>query len=75
MNLDLWANHTDCTDGEGRPKRRYYSLEQAQNMVTYLQQEKGIQLRAYLCDRCGYYHVTHSPYFSGTSIRKAIKSL
>ncbi len=58
MESDLWSNHTDCKDGEGKAKKRYYSLQEAQNTALYLQEEKGIELRVYRCDKCGYYHLT-----------------
>ena len=55
---DLWSNHSDCMDGNGNPKRRYFSYAQAQETADYLKQKLGVILRVYHCDDCGYYHLT-----------------
>lgn len=55
---NLWSNHSDCLDGNGNPKKRYYSLSEAQNAAKYLFEMKGVVLRVYQCTKCGYYHLT-----------------
>lgn len=54
----LWSNHQDCLDHEGNPKKRYYSEMEAQRSAAYLYESRGIELRVYHCDCCGYYHLT-----------------
>ena len=56
--LNLWSNHSDCLDRNGSPKKRYYSLSEAQDVAQYLFEMKGLRLRVYQCNKCGYYHLT-----------------
>ena len=56
--FDLWSNHRDCLDSNGNPKWRYFSEMQAKNTVEYLQETRGLVLRAYQCTLCGYWHLT-----------------
>lgn len=57
-DFDLWSNHEDCLDGNGNPKKRYFSEFEARNSATYLEESRDILLRVYQCDKCGYWHLT-----------------
>lgn len=56
--FDLWSNHADCLDSNNNPKKRYFSELEAENTAKYLFEQKGILLRVYRCNSCGYWHLT-----------------
>ena len=56
--FDLWKNHEDCLDGNGNPKKRYFSESEAKSSASYLKESRGIFLRVYYCEQCGYWHLT-----------------
>ena len=61
-NDELWSNHQECLDGNGNPKRRYFSEQEAENTAAYLEKTRNQTLRVYRCPDCGYWHLTKRIY-------------
>lgn len=53
---------SNCTDGDGKPKRIYRTREDAERRAEILKRERSVQLRVYECPYNNGYHLTKNGY-------------
>lgn len=47
-----------CTGRDGRPKRLYRTVREANETADHVRRIRGVRLRAYPCDWCSGWHLT-----------------